>query len=453
MHIISIITSNYNSYSYLPLAKLSLYSIFRAIRFIKGEERYKIILVDSASTDGSFEELSKLGRELSDKTSIKFEAIRLSKDLGNSFAYAYGFLHSRKEGVNYIIYMDNDFIIINPCVLEEMENLANNLAKLNKKFYAIVPMFIHDDRYRGLKIARRYEFEDSLKIMYHDIKTNCQKILETNVEYLDLLGRVVHLFDSTICQIKDLLCLFEEGNISKKFLISPLAASTFSMHPSYVAPLFPYLYIWGDDHITAIQHTLRGLFSYVIPRIVGIHYGEFMSKYSSPKRSPKKAYYSRRNYVLSNFGYSSSKYLFYTTRLIYELFIWIPFTVFGIKKLIKSKYYVLGGYTPPNVAKYTVLGFMHGLLLNRRIAGMIEKWFSKYLNEKPKTILITYFKSRNPRINIIKLMLSMFLGDNEFLCEKDIEGLKKRILLDVRENSRHLDTESYLQSQKENSSL
>jgi glycosyltransferase involved in cell wall biosynthesis len=45
------------------------------------------------------------------ETGIVFEAIKLKKDLGNSFAYAYGFLHSRGKGADYIIYMDNDFAV------------------------------------------------------------------------------------------------------------------------------------------------------------------------------------------------------------------------------------------------------------------------------------------------------------------------------------------------------
>jgi len=432
---ISIVTSNYNSYPYIPLAKLSLYSIFRAIKSIKGEERYKVVLIDSASTDGSFEELSKFGKKLSSETNINFETIRLRKDLGNSFAYAYGFLYSRREGVNYIIYMDNDFIVLNSSVLKEMEDLANNLVKLNKKFYAIAPMFIQDDRYRGIKIAREFEFEEALKIISHDIKSSSKKILETNIEYLDILGRVTHPFDGVVCQIKDLLDLLEEGSISKRFLISPIVASTFSMHPSYVAPLFPYLYIWSDDQITALQHSLRGLFSYVIPRIIGVHYGDSASRYPSLKRSPKKTYYSHRNFMLSNFGYGSSRYLFYVVRTMYELFIWVPFSVFGIKKVIKSKYYVIGGYTPSDVTKYAILGLIHGLFLNKRVAKMIERWFNKYLNEKPKTTLLIHFKYKNPgRTNIVKLIASIFLGDSELVYRKDVEELKRRILGSTRGN-------------------
>jgi glycosyltransferase involved in cell wall biosynthesis len=106
-----VITTNYNSKPYLPIAELSLYSVFKAIIEINKQNEYRILLVDSASTDGSFEELCELGEKLSMETKISFETIQLRKDLGNSFAYAYGFLYSRNEGADYIVYMDNDFII------------------------------------------------------------------------------------------------------------------------------------------------------------------------------------------------------------------------------------------------------------------------------------------------------------------------------------------------------
>jgi GT2 family glycosyltransferase len=425
MSTIFIITSNYNSYSYIPLAKLSLYSIFKVIEYIRKEGNYKVnvILVDSVSTDGSFEELTKLGKKLSEENDIDFEAIKLEKDLGNSFAFAYGFIYSCKRGAKFIIYMDNDFIIVNPYALKEMIKLAEDLNKLNKKFYAIAPMFIQDDRDKGLRIAKKFSFEEALKIINQDINSRC-KILETNLECLDILGRVSHPFDGIVCQDKDFMNLLSSKILSKRFLISPLVASTFSMHPSYVAPIFPYLYIWGDDQITAIQHSLRGYFSYVIPEIAGVHYGELVSKYPSPKRSPKKAYYSHRNYVLSNFSYGSSRYLFYVTRTVYELFIWIPLSILKIKKILKSKYYVLGGYSPSDVTKYAVLGFIHGLTLSERISKMIEKWFNKYIHQQPKKEFLMLFKCRNNN-SIIKLLISVFLGSTALSRRRDTKLVQR----------------------------
>jgi glycosyltransferase involved in cell wall biosynthesis len=70
-----VVTTNYNSKPYLPIARLSLYSVFKAVLEINKQNEYKILLVDSASTDGSFEELRELGEELSRETSIAFEAI------------------------------------------------------------------------------------------------------------------------------------------------------------------------------------------------------------------------------------------------------------------------------------------------------------------------------------------------------------------------------------------
>jgi hypothetical protein len=46
---------------------------------INKQNEYKILLVDSASTDGSFEELCELGEKLSMETKIPFETIQLRK--------------------------------------------------------------------------------------------------------------------------------------------------------------------------------------------------------------------------------------------------------------------------------------------------------------------------------------------------------------------------------------
>ena len=103
--------------------------------------------------------------------------------------------------------------------------------------------------------------------------------------------------------------------------------------------------------------------------------------------------------------------------------------------MIKSKYYVIGGYTPSDVTKYAILGLIHGLFLNKRVAKMIERWFNKYLNEKPKTTLLIHFKYKNPgRTNIVKLIASIFLGDSELVYRKDVEELKRRILGSTRGN-------------------
>ena len=181
------VTTNYNSKPYLPIARLSLYSVFKAILEINKQNEYKILLVDSASTDGSFEELRELGEELSRETSIAFEAIQLRKDLGNSFAYAYGFLYSRNNEADYIIYMDNDFIITNPETLLRMQKLAEKLSRAGIRYYAVAPMFILDNRERGLKIARsNIDPRSALESMKTDIEVNAsRKILVINIAYVE----------------------------------------------------------------------------------------------------------------------------------------------------------------------------------------------------------------------------------------------------------------------------
>jgi len=407
--LIYVVTTNHNSKPYLPIARLSLYSVFKAVLEINKQNEYKILLVDSASTDGSFEELRELGEELSRETSIAFEAIQLRKDLGNSFAYAYGFLYSRSNGADYIIYMDNDFIITNPETLLRMQKLAEKLSRAGIRYYAVAPMFILDNRERGLKIARsNIDPRSALKSMKTDIEVNAsRKILVTNIAYVDILGRITRPFDCNLLECKD------NAEIGREFTISPFVPSTFSLHPSQVAPLFPLLYIWGDDQITAIHHALRGYYSFVIPGVLGIHYIESTGKTSSPRR----AYYSLRNLVLSYFSTGGNKYLFYTVTSAYELFIWAPLSLVELKKYIKMKYYALGGYAPSSVTKHAVAGFIHGLLLRKKVEMSIDKWFRKYLREPPRRDFLDYFTYKGTdNANIVRLLLYIITGKQELLA-------------------------------------
>jgi GT2 family glycosyltransferase len=403
-----VITTNYNSKPYLPIAKLSLYSVFKAVMEINKQDEYRILLVDSSSTDGSFEELCELGEKLSMETKIPFETIQLRKDLGNSFAYAYGFLYSRNKGADYIIYMDNDFIITNPKTLLEMQKLAEKLSRANIKYYAVASMFVLDNRERGLRIARsNIDPRSAVESMQTDIEINPSgKILATNIAYVDILGRIIHPFDCNLLECKN------NAEIKKEFILSSFVPSTFSLHPSQVAPIFPLLYIWGDDQITAINHTLRGYYSFIVPGVLGIHYIESTRKRSSPR----KAYYSLRNLVLSNFLIGRNKYLFYTVTSLYKLFIWAPLSLVELKKYIKMKYYALGGYAPPSVTMHAVAGFIHGLLIRKKVERSIDKWFRKYLGEPPRKDFLDYFTYKGiDNANIARLLLYIITGKQELL--------------------------------------
>ena len=411
---IYVVTSNFNSKPYLPIAKLSLYSIFNAIEEINMQSNYKVLLVDSASSDGSFEELYELGRKLSMETKIPFEAIRLEKDLGNSFAYSYGFLYSRNRGADYIIYMDNDLVITNPKTLLRMQELAEKLSQANIKYYAVAPMIILDNRERGTKIASK-NIDPHIIVQYirKDIETNMEKkILETNTMYVDILGRTVNPHIHSLLECRDIM---DPSHVKTKkpFVISPFVASTFSLHPSRAAPLFPFLYISSDDILTATHHAYRGYYSYVIPDIIGVHYIESAKKRSSPKR----AYHSHRNTVLANLASGRNMYLFYVVATVYELFVWVPLSLAELKKYFKKKYYVLRGYAPSSVTKYAVAGFIHGLLARGKISKLIEDWFKKYLDEPPLYDLQEYFTYRGSKAGIARLLLYIITGKVEFLVK------------------------------------
>lgn len=327
MYNVTIVTSNYNSRSYLPIAKLSLYSAFNAIKTINREKNFRIVLVDSASTDGSFEELTKLGNYLSSEIGVHFESIKLKKDLGNSFAYAYGFLYSRTKGTKYIVYMDNDFIITEPNVLEDIVNIAERMEKMNRRYYAIVPMIILESRDMVEKLLGKYSFNQALGALIRIAKANCRKIVETNLIHVDIIGRTARISNIDLCRFEKIVNRHKFYSARYIFL-SPMASSTFSLHPAYVAPLIPYLYIYGDDQTTSIQHAMRGYFSIVIPEIIGVHCVEAVAKRSSPV----KAYFAHRNIVLGNISTGSRRYLFHTVKILYDFFVWTPISLLGLKK-------------------------------------------------------------------------------------------------------------------------
>ncbi len=423
-----VVTSNFNSKPYLSIAKLSLYSIFNAIEEINMQRNYKILLIDSASTDGSFEELLELGKKLSIETKISFEAIRLDKDLGNSFAYFYGFLYSRSRGADYVIYMDNDLVVTYPETLLKMQELAEKLSRANIKYYAVAPMIIWDNRERGARIAGK-NIDPRIIIQYirKDVETSMgKKILETNTVYIDILGRVINPLNGPLLECRDIISPSHEKT-KKPFIISPFAASTFSLHPSRVAPLFPFLYIWGDDLLTAGYHAYKGYYSYIIPDIIGVHYT------ISPKKrtSPKELYYSNRNNVFINFASGRNKHLFYVVASLYKLLLWTPQSLIGLRRYVlhflKEKYYIIGGYAPFNATKYAVTGFIHGLLSYNKVSKLLDEWFKKYLDEPPQYDLQEYFIYKGSEAGIARLLLYIFTGRKELLFRRGRRYCLKRL--------------------------
>ncbi len=109
---ISIIWLNYNSKKFLSLALASLNSVFNM-----DVENFKIIIVDNASTDGSFESIVKFANSKG-KMRHKVKIIRSDKNRGYSGGMNLGW-EARDHDSRYAAFLNNDFIA-DPVSLREI---------------------------------------------------------------------------------------------------------------------------------------------------------------------------------------------------------------------------------------------------------------------------------------------------------------------------------------------
>ncbi len=100
---VSVIWLNYNSAKFINLAKESLRSIYRQ------SIPLELVLVDNASADGSFEEITSYTSRLNERD-FKVKIIRLNKNLGYTGGNNIGYLTSNPK-VKYVAFINNDLIL------------------------------------------------------------------------------------------------------------------------------------------------------------------------------------------------------------------------------------------------------------------------------------------------------------------------------------------------------
>jgi len=100
---VSVIWLNYNSAKFINIAKESLRSIYMS------SIPLELVLVDNASTDGSFEEIKTYISRLDEKD-FKVKSIGLNKNLGYTGGNNIGYLNSDPE-VKYVAFINNDLIL------------------------------------------------------------------------------------------------------------------------------------------------------------------------------------------------------------------------------------------------------------------------------------------------------------------------------------------------------
>jgi GT2 family glycosyltransferase len=101
--IATIIWLNYNSMRFISIAKKSLRSIYRS------NIPLELIVVDNASTDGSFEEITRYLDKLKERD-FNIKIIRLNKNLGFTGGNNIGYLKSDPK-TKYIIFINNDLVL------------------------------------------------------------------------------------------------------------------------------------------------------------------------------------------------------------------------------------------------------------------------------------------------------------------------------------------------------
>jgi len=431
---LSIITQNFNSYSYLPLSMLSLYSAFKTLAELGNIAEGRVLLIDSSSTDGSYEKLCRLGSELSRKTAVDFECRRLNKDLGNSFAITYGFLLEKRRGTNYLLNMDNDFIILHSNAVREMVDLAEEFDLLKTKYHAITTMYIMGNRDRFLKHLNSNEKQDldeAMNFVYRDAENS--NLIMPNIGYVNVLNRPFPLLP--VVSRKDFNSIINEKGCPPKVLISAFVPATFTLYNPSTAPIPPYFYILGDDISSGLEHAKRGYLNVVLTKFGGIHYIA-----TSQKVNSVRLYFGFRNSVLCNSSTGLRGVLHKFTWLVYSI-LYSTVGVFNLRHVIKqglafsellmSSYYYSNMKLKPYIAKYAVLGALHGTMSSHRFKRKIERWFSKFVLKHGVDYLdytrLDYTTWSNSSFSLKNLLLYLIMPEKAVRKDVGVNILSRRL--------------------------
>lgn len=377
---LSIITQNFNSNSYLPISMLSLYSAFRTLAQLSDFIDGRVVLIDNASSDGSYEKLSQLGTKLSKELSINFESIKLDKDLGNSFAITYGFLLEKKRGAKYILNIDNDFIILYPNTVGEMVNIAEEFNLLRVKYHAITTMHLIGNReilLKNLRFSGEQDLDKTMNLVYKDAESS--DLLAPNINYINALNQSFMILP--VISRRKFNNMISERKHLPRFLISSHAPATFTLYNPNSAPMYPHFYIYGDDISSGLENAKKGYLSIVLTKIGGIHYVT-----TSQKVNSVRLYFASRNNILYNPSTGSRKALHELIWFIYT----IPYSIINVhelRQLLKRKLtknellikYSVDVKFKSHIAKYTILGVLHGILRRRHFRTKIKQWFDNFI--------------------------------------------------------------------------
>ncbi|MEM1773222.1 MAG: hypothetical protein QXQ71_05320 [Desulfurococcaceae archaeon] len=393
----------------------------------------RIILIDNASSDNSYDKLCRLGTELSHEKNIDFECIKLEKDLGNSFAISYGFILERKRGTKYIINMDNDFIILNPYVLEEMIKLAQLFERVGVKYHAVSSFHIVASRDRFLRSFNSMDKTNCEAIFKH-LSNNIldYKVLGLNITYVDMLNRPIRIFP--VIDQEEFYSIVKEVVSLPRFFISAFVPATFTLYSTHSAPPPPFFYILEDDISSGLEHSKRGYISAVLPIVGGIHFVE-----SSQKSNKVRFNIGFRKYLLANPSAKSKRILLKNISTAYSL-IYSTLDIVNLKKPLKQRFSPLHRTLSKTFhddkqgfkeSRYAILGTLHAILRERAFRRKIDEWMGKYIpdtgNDLLRYLRLNFTSWSNGSFSLEKLIKYILLPDKFISREASSKILINRL--------------------------
>jgi GT2 family glycosyltransferase len=218
--LVSIIWVNYNSSKILNIVKMSLLSIKKL-----NYKNYELIIVDNASTDGSFEQIKSYLNNIG----LKAKIIKTKHNLGFTGGNNIGFKERAKDSL-YTLLINNDAILFPDSlknlikIIESKERIgALNGAVLNYNNNMLnnVPSFL--DELFGIVTSYPSEFKDwKFKEIYETYPYGAVALLK-NEAILEANKGINQIFDEEIfIYFDDTLLGLKLWNIGWKVLFYPL---------------------------------------------------------------------------------------------------------------------------------------------------------------------------------------------------------------------------------------
>lgn len=274
----SVVWLNYNSMKFIDTVLKSLES-FLSLDF----NDYELIIVDNASTDGSFERIRKFIEERR-TSNVRIKLIRSERNLGYAGGMNIGW-DARDPDSRYVAFANNDLIATPQSLTKMIEYMQSN-----EKIGAASGLIYRRD---GKSInSAGWTFDDILTAI-----SICSGVSPSDCTTINELHYVTHA-DGSYCVVN--------ASIIKRFGFDG-------------KPFIDETFLYADDSLLGIRLWNLGYLTYYVPVEVGIHYGGLTTKSSGLNMY----YLTRAKFI----AYAFIKTTYYNTVLAYyarvRTFSWI----------------------------------------------------------------------------------------------------------------------------------